>query len=165
MAVAVPGDGPRQPVLQRDRGLEPQKRARRRGIGGANHLFAPRRGTERQQLRPADLAGDLARHGLDAYQPAGADIDRPFERKVNVYLGPRTDAHIDPEETNLFLGICQQHNAQQGGTHLPGCPPHAEVLINGLFSLFPDVERPKYADKTEEAKLEEMLKEVLASIR
>jgi uncharacterized protein (DUF362 family) len=100
----------------------------------------------------------------DPADPSRLLIDRPFERKVNIYLGPATDERINPDERNVFLGICQQHNAQQGGTHLPGCPPHAEVLINGLFSLFPDVERPKYADKTEEAKLEEMLKEVLASI-
>jgi len=100
----------------------------------------------------------------DPADPSRLLIDRPFERKVNIYLGPATDERINPDERNVFLGICQQHNAQQGGTHLPGCPPHAEVLINGLFNLFPDVERPKYADKTEEAKLEEMLKEVLASI-
>jgi len=82
---------------------------------------------------------------------------------VNIYLGPTTEDGINADETNVFLGICQQHHAREG-KHLPGCPPHAEVLINGIFSLFPDVERPKYADKTEEAKLEEMLKEVLASL-
>ena len=87
-------------------------------------------------------------------------IDRPFEPKVNIFLGPSTPARIDPDETNLFMGICQQHHAGLG-THLPGCPPHAEVIMNGIFGLFPDVERPKYADETEEAKLEKMLKEVL----
>ncbi len=99
----------------------------------------------------------------DPADPSRLLIDRPFERKVNFYLGPTTDEPINPDETNVFLGICQQHHAE-AGKHLPGCPPHAEVLINGIFSLFPDVERPKYADKTEEAKLEEMLKEVLATI-
>ncbi len=82
---------------------------------------------------------------------------------MNIFLGPTTDERINPDETNVFLGICQQHQAELG-RHLPGCPPHAEVLLNGIFSLFPDVERPKYADKTEEAKLEEMLKEVMASL-
>jgi uncharacterized protein (DUF362 family) len=89
-------------------------------------------------------------------------IDRPFEPKVNIFLGPSTPTRIDPRETNLFMGICQQHHAGLG-THLPGCPPHAEVIMNGIFRLFPDVERPKYADETEEAKLEKMLKEVLES--
>jgi len=100
----------------------------------------------------------------DPADPTRLLIDRPFERKVNIYLGPTTDDRINPDETNIFLGICQQHHGELG-RHLPGCPPHAEVLLNGIFSLFPDVERPKYADKTEEAKLEEMLKEVLASLR
>jgi hypothetical protein len=36
--------------------------------------------------------------------------------------------------------------------------------MNGIFKLFPDVERPKYADETEEAKLEKMLKEVLDNL-
>jgi uncharacterized protein (DUF362 family) len=88
-------------------------------------------------------------------------IDRPFDKKVHIYLGPDTEGEIDPDATNIFMGICQQHNAGMG-THLPGCPPHAEVIMNGIFNLFPDVERPKYADETEEAKLEKMLKEVLA---
>jgi uncharacterized protein (DUF362 family) len=87
-------------------------------------------------------------------------IDRPFEPKVNIFLGPSTPTRIDPKETNLFMGICQQHHAGLGA-HLPGCPPHAEVIMNAIFRLFPDVERPKYADETEEAKLERMLKEVL----
>ncbi len=87
-------------------------------------------------------------------------IDRPFEPKVNIFLGPSTPTRIDPAETNLFMGICQQHHAHLG-THLPGCPPHAEVIMNAIFRLFPDVERQKYADETEEAKLEKMLKEVL----
>ncbi len=100
----------------------------------------------------------------DPADPTRLLIDRPFESKVNIYLGPTTDETINPDETNVFLGICQQHHAELG-RHLPGCPPHAEVLLNGIFSLFPDVERPKYADKTEEAKLEEMLKEVMASLR
>jgi Ni,Fe-hydrogenase III small subunit len=83
---------------------------------------------------------------------------------VHIYVGPTIEGEINPDNRNVFLGICQQHHAERG-TYLPGCPPHAEVLINGTFSLFPDVERPKYADKTEEAKLEEMLKQVLASLQ
>jgi uncharacterized protein (DUF362 family) len=87
-------------------------------------------------------------------------INRPFAPKVNVFLGPDTPVPIDPRQTNIFMGICQQHNAA-AGAHLRGCPPHAEVIMNGIFRLFPDVSRPKYADETEEAKLEKMLDEVL----
>ena len=47
------------------------------------------------------------------------------------------------------------------GKDLPGCPPHAEVIMKGLFGLFPDVERAKYANESSEAKLERMLEEVL----
>jgi NADH:ubiquinone oxidoreductase subunit B-like Fe-S oxidoreductase len=46
-------------------------------------------------------------------------------------------------------------------TYLPGCPPHAEEIINGIFQFYKDVERPQYADQTEEAKLRELLKSVL----
>lgn len=88
-------------------------------------------------------------------------IDRPFEQKVNLFLGPETDGNINPMEKNIFLGICQQHNAG-AGTHLPGCPPHAEVLVNAIFSLFPDVEKVKYADESEEKKLGDMLQHILA---
>jgi len=87
-------------------------------------------------------------------------IDRPFDKKVNMYLGPATEGKINPDETNIFIGICQQHNAEMGA-HLPGCPPHAEVLLKGIFSLFSDVEQPKYADETEEEKLGKMLQEIL----
>jgi Ni,Fe-hydrogenase III small subunit len=79
---------------------------------------------------------------------------------VNVFLGPDTKAKPNPEETNVFMGICQQHHAEMG-KHLPGCPPHAEVIMKGLFSFFPDVERPRYADEHAEDKLEGMLMEVL----
>lgn len=99
----------------------------------------------------------------DPKDPGRLLIDRPFEKKVNIFLGPVTETAVNPEETNIFMGICQQHYAETGA-HLPGCPPHAEVIMKGIFSLFPDVERPKYADKTEEARLEEMLEEVLANI-
>ncbi|MCX5811181.1 MAG: DUF362 domain-containing protein [Proteobacteria bacterium] len=99
----------------------------------------------------------------DPKDPGRLLIDRPFDKKVNIFLGPVTETKINPEETNIFMGICQQHYAETG-THLPGCPPHAEVIMKGIFSLFPDVERPKYADKTEEERLEEMLNEVLANI-
>jgi len=87
-------------------------------------------------------------------------IDRPMAKKVNIYLGPDNDGDISLDETNIFIGLCQQHNADQG-LHLPGCPPHTEVLIDGIYSLFPDVEKAKYADKSEEATLGEMLQEIM----
>jgi uncharacterized protein (DUF362 family) len=99
----------------------------------------------------------------DPADPGRLLIDRPFEPKVNIFLGPYEGANADPEETNIFMGICQLHHAVNG-TPLVGCPPHAEVIMNGIFRLFPDVERPKYADETEEAKLEKMLKEALATL-
>jgi uncharacterized protein (DUF362 family) len=96
----------------------------------------------------------------DPKNPAILLLDRPFERKVNVFLGPDTEANPNPEETNIFMGVCQQHHAEMG-KHLPGCPPHAEVIMKGLFGLFPDVERAKYANESSEEKLEKMLMEVL----
>jgi uncharacterized protein (DUF362 family) len=87
-------------------------------------------------------------------------LDRRFEKKVNVFLGPETETQPNPEETNIFMGLCQQHHAEMG-KHLPGCPPHAEVIMKGLFGLFPDVEKAKYANESSEAKLERMLEEVL----
>ena len=96
----------------------------------------------------------------DPNNPEALLIDRPFEKKVNVFLGPVTQAVPNPDETNLFLGICQLHHASLG-KHLAGCPPHAEVIMKGIFSLFPDVERPQYADENAEDKLEAMLKDVL----
>ena len=96
----------------------------------------------------------------DPKNPGSLLIDRPFEKKVNVFLGPDTGAEPNPEETNVFMGICQQHHAEMG-KHLPGCPPHAEVIMKGLFGVFPDVERPRYADEHAEDKLEKMLMEVL----
>ncbi len=87
-------------------------------------------------------------------------IDRPFDNKVNLFLGPELNAEINPHEKNIFMGMCQAHNAHKG-TYLPGCPPHAEVMVNGIYSLFPDVERPKYADESEEKKLGEMLNHIL----
>ena len=99
----------------------------------------------------------------DPKDPTRLLIDRPFERKVNIFLGPYGGEAVNPEETNIFLGICQLHHAEKG-TALIGCPPHAEVIMNGIFRLFPDVERPKYADETEEAKLEKLLAEVLKTL-
>jgi hypothetical protein len=96
----------------------------------------------------------------DPKHPGGLLIDRPFDKKVNIFLGPHSEVEPDPEETNVFLGICQQHHAEMG-QHLPGCPPHAEVIMKGLYGLFPDVERPRYADQHAEDKLEKMLMEVL----
>lgn len=88
-------------------------------------------------------------------------MDRPFDKKVNIFLGPDTDKEINPGETNIFMGICQQHHSDMG-SFLPGCPPHAEVIVNGIFNLFPDIERPKYADESEEKKLGEMLQQILS---
>jgi uncharacterized protein (DUF362 family) len=99
----------------------------------------------------------------DPADPGRMLIDRPFNPRVNIFLGPHAGTRINPEETNIFMGICQLHNAEKG-TALVGCPPHAEVIMNGIFRLFPDVERPKYADETEEAKLERMLNEVLETL-
>jgi len=96
----------------------------------------------------------------DPKNPERLLLDRPFDKKVNVFLGPDTGATPDPKETNVFMGVCQQHHGEMG-THLPGCPPHAEVIIKGLYSLFPDVERAKYANESSEDKLEKMLMEVL----
>lgn len=97
----------------------------------------------------------------DPQNPERMLIDRPFDKKVNVYLGPTHDFPVNPEETNIFMGICQQHHAHLG-THLPGCPPHSEVIIDGIFNEFPDVQKAKYADKSEEATLGEMLETILA---
>jgi uncharacterized protein (DUF362 family) len=97
----------------------------------------------------------------DPQDPARALIDRPFGKKVNIFLGPHAEETINPEETNIFMGICQQHRGESG-TFLPGCPPHAEVIVNGIFSLFPDVDKPKYADESEEKSLGEMLGKILA---
>ena len=96
----------------------------------------------------------------DPKNPGELLIDRPFEKKVNVFLGPVAGAKPNPDETNVFLGICQQHHAHSG-KHLPGCPPHAEVMMKGLFSLFPDIKRPTYADENAEDRLEGMLKALL----
>ncbi|MDD3845170.1 MAG: DUF362 domain-containing protein [Syntrophorhabdaceae bacterium] len=98
----------------------------------------------------------------DPSDPSRSIIDRPFPKKVNIWLGP-TSPGVNPDEVNIFLGVCQQHNAGSG-THLPGCPPHAEVLTNGIFGLFPDIERPKYADETEESKLGKMLEDILQKL-
>jgi uncharacterized protein (DUF362 family) len=96
----------------------------------------------------------------DPQHPGRLLIDRPFEKKVNLYLGPVTEAEPNPDETNIFLGICQQHRKDMG-KHLPGCPPHTDVMMKGVFSHYPDVVLPQYADQTAEDKLEAMLKEVL----
>jgi uncharacterized protein (DUF362 family) len=96
----------------------------------------------------------------DPKNPETRLIDRPFKKKVNLFLGPDTEVEPNLEETNVFMGICQQHHAGMG-KHLPGCPPHAEAIMKGLFGLFPDAERPRYADEHAEDKLEKMLMEVL----
>ena len=102
-------------------------------------------------------------HKLRRPDPKNPDrllIDRSFGKKVNLFLGPSNKVKPDPGQTNVFLGICQQHRAGMG-KHLAGCPPHAEVMMKGIFGLYPDVERPQYADQSAEDKLEAMLKDVL----
>ncbi|HBL22771.1 MAG TPA: hypothetical protein DDZ40_01485 [Deltaproteobacteria bacterium] len=99
----------------------------------------------------------------DPRNPGQSLIDRPFEKKANIFLGPSSAQPINPDETNIFMGVCQQHNAGLG-THMPGCPPHAEVITKAVYSLFPDIEPPKYADETEETKLGKMLEEVLQKL-
>lgn len=88
-------------------------------------------------------------------------IDRPFPNPVNIYFGPDTESEVNPQETNVFMGVCQQHHAQMG-MHIPGCPPHSEAIIDTIYSLFPDVQKAKYADQSEEGKLGEMLHQILA---
>ena len=97
----------------------------------------------------------------DPQNPGNLLIDRPFGKRVNVFVGPFTKAEPNPEETNVFLGICQLHRARMG-KHLPGCPPHAEVLLKGMYGLYPDIQRPRYADETAEDKLEAMLEKILS---
>jgi len=88
-------------------------------------------------------------------------IDRPFKKDITIVIGPDAGESIEPDESTVFMGMCQQHHAECGGTFLPGCPPHAEEIINGIFQFYKDVERPQYADQTEEAKLRELLQSVL----
>jgi hypothetical protein len=87
-------------------------------------------------------------------------LDRPMASRVNIFLGPDTEVEIDPQATNIFMGLCQQHHADLG-MHIPGCPPHTETIIDTIYSLFPDVQKAKYADQSEEAKLGEMLQTIL----
>lgn len=96
----------------------------------------------------------------DPAHPGALLIDRPFEKRVNLFLGPVTRTEPNPDEMNIFLGTCQRHHAAMG-KHLPGCPPHAEVLMKGVFSLYPDIKRPAYADESAEDKLEKMLERLL----
>ncbi|MCR4400554.1 MAG: hypothetical protein NUV35_06765, partial [Syntrophomonadaceae bacterium] len=100
----------------------------------------------------------------DPDNPGQNLVDRRLPRHAHIHLGPHADGEPDPKGTHLFMGICRQHQAHLG-THLPGCPPHAEVILNGVFGLFPGVERPSYADKSEEATLGEMLEAILARER
>jgi hypothetical protein len=97
----------------------------------------------------------------DPADPSRSIMDRPFGKKVNIFLGPASNQEINLQETNIFMGICQQHRSEMG-VFLPGCPPHAEVIVNGIFNLFPDIEKPKYADESEEKKLGEMLQQILS---
>jgi hypothetical protein len=99
----------------------------------------------------------------DPRNPGRLLIDRPLENKVNLFLGPKNKKVIDPDAINIFMGACQRHNAGKDGIYLPGCPPHTEEIIGGIFGLYPDIQRPGYEDKSEEAKLGDMLKTILTS--
>ena len=88
-------------------------------------------------------------------------IDRQFKKNVNVFIGPHSGDSINSDETNIFMGVCQQHHSNCDGIYLPGCPPHTEEIINGIFQFYKDIERPKYADQTEEAKLGKLLRSIL----
>ena len=90
-------------------------------------------------------------------------IDRSLEKNINVFIGPQTEDSINPDETNIFMGSCQQHHANGLYSHIPGCPPHTEEIISTIFSFYQDVAKPKYADETEETKLRELLNSVLNS--
>ena len=97
----------------------------------------------------------------DPLHEGGQLIDRPFKKDITVCIGPYSGESVEPGESTVFMGMCQQHHAEGGGTYLPGCPPHAEEIINGIFQFYKDVERPQYADQTEEGKLRDLLKSVL----
>lgn len=97
---------------------------------------------------------------IDPLEASRLLIDRPLAQEVNIFLGPDTEVEIDPQANNIFMGLCQQHHAHLG-RHIPGCPPHTETIIDTIYSLFPDVQKAKYADQSEEAKLGEMLQRVL----
>lgn len=99
----------------------------------------------------------------DPNDPQRDLIDRPLKKKVRVYLGPHECDTGEDDGIKIFMGLCQSHNSNRG-IYLPGCPPHAEVIIKGIFQFFPDVLPPKYADDTEEAKLERMLREILGRL-
>ncbi|RPI78825.1 MAG: DUF362 domain-containing protein [Desulfobacteraceae bacterium] len=96
----------------------------------------------------------------DPEHPGQRVIDRSLACKANIFLGPTMNRAINSAEVNLFMGLCQQQHAALG-KHLAGCPPHAEVIVNAVYGLFPGLEKPKYADETEEAKLGKLLEEIL----
>jgi len=99
----------------------------------------------------------------DPKNPERQLIERPFDPEVNVFIGPYENGKISEKNKNIFVGLCQSHNASKGELVL-GCPPFAEAMMNAIFKLFPDVPRPSYADKSEEAKLEGMLKEIIQKL-
>ena len=101
--------------------------------------------------------------GPDPLNSGDLLIDRALEKRVNLFLGPDTVREIDPEATNIIMGACQQHNAAKEGPHLSGCPSHTEEIIGGIFGLYPDVQRPGYADKPEASRLGDLLKTILAT--
>ena len=90
-------------------------------------------------------------------------IDRQLEKNINVFIGPETESPINPDETNIFMGTCRQHHADEADILIPGCPPHTEEIISGIFSCYKDAAKPKYADETEETKLREMVNSILDS--
>ncbi len=61
------------------------------------------------------------------------------------------------------MGICQLHHSENGMS-LVGCPPHAEVIMNGIFSLFRMWKDPNMPTIPKRLKLERMLKEAFATL-
>ena len=59
-------------------------------------------------------------------------IDRQLEKNINVFIGPETDVPINPDETNIIMGTCQQHHADMADVHIPGCPPHMDIISEAI---------------------------------
>ena len=48
----------------------------------------------------------------DPDSAAGLLIDRPFEMRVDLYLGPDAGRAVDPAAGNIFMGTCQPHTEE-----------------------------------------------------
>ncbi|MGD0230207.1 MAG: hypothetical protein ABSC19_07600 [Syntrophorhabdales bacterium] len=69
----------------------------------------------------------------------------------------------------MYMTFSQRSGRTKGRARWPiyflTSPYYAEVIMSGIFGLSPDVLRPRYADATEEAKLERMLKDFVGAAR